>query len=362
MHDKNMSLHLLGPAFDFHPSCFPVLFCYVLRHKRYTKKKIPSKKITEFIFPFFLRKRLCLRTVLFLCFFYFILSFHQGQAFQKTETQLFTFYIKQSNYLLQQLINNADVIAGEISGSTGFQLKEKVDVYIVNDFKELKNIQPSGARIPQWAIGVAFPSKNLIFILKKEQTHLLKTFRHEVNHILLGRAFKGKQRIPRWLDEGLAMIQADEWSFSRLSKMTSAVLTGSLIPMDDIVSSFPIALRDAELAYCQSFYFISFLKGKFGSDTFKVFLKEYSRQKDFPRAIRKTYHISWEDMEELWFDYLKLRFSWIPIITSTSTLWFTVSLIFIFGYIRKKQKARKKMKEWEVEEVYEYGENNDTYH
>jgi len=362
MHDKKMSLHLLKPAFDFHPSFLPALCYYASNHKRYTKKKFPSKKIAAVFIPSFLKSLLSLKTATRLFFFYFTFSFYPCHAFQKAETGFFTFYFKQSNYTLQQLIQNADSMANEISESMGFKLKEKVSVYIVKDYTELKPIQPPGARIPFWAIGVAFPSKNLIFLLKKNQTHLAKTFRHEVSHILLGHAFKGKQRIPRWLDEGLAMIQADEWSLSRLSKMTSGVLTGSLIPMDDIVSSFPIDLREAELAYCQSFYFISFLKGKFGSNAFKDFLKEYSRHKDFQRAIRKTYDIGWHQMEELWLDYLKLRFSWIPIITSTSTLWFVTSLIFIFGYIRKKQKARQKMEKWEVEEAVLFDKDDATFH
>jgi hypothetical protein len=185
----------------------------------------------------------------------------------------------------------------------------------------------------------------------------------------LGQAFKGKHRVPRWLDEGLAMIQAREWSLSRLSKITGAVLTDSLIPMDKIADSFPLGVRDAELAYCQSFYFISFLKGKFGNNAFKAFLSQYSKHRDFHRAIRSAYHISWFSMEDLWLDYLKLRFSWVPIITSTGFLWFAASLIFILGYMRKKRKSRIKLQQWAIEENFLYGEedeeeegNEETYH
>ena len=44
-----------------------------------------------------------------------------------------------------------------------------------------------------------------MILLKKKNTSIFPVFRHELNHILLGQAFKGKEKVPRWLDEGLAM-------------------------------------------------------------------------------------------------------------------------------------------------------------
>lgn len=283
-----------------------------------------------------------------------------SQAYNKTETQAFTFFYSQADKKAALILaRNADMIVQHVANTMGFDLKEKVKVVISPNYKEFQKAQPEGTRVPSWAVGVAYPSKNLIVLLKKERVDLIKTFRHEVNHILLGQAFKGKNRVPRWLDEGLAMITANEWSLSRLSTITFAVLTDSLIPMDNIAKYFPADLKYAELAYCQSFYFISFLKGKFGSTAFKNFLKEYSKQKNFYRAIRKTYHISWDKMEDLWLDYLRLRFSWIPILTSAGAIWFFASLIFIIGYIKKKRESLIKMQQWEVEENFLYGDDND---
>ena len=56
------------------------------------------------------------------------------------------------------------------------------------------------------------------------------------------------------------------------------------------------------------------------------------------------------DLEERWLVYLKLRVSWIPIITSVSTLWFIAALIFVYGYARKKRQAERRLKEMEKEE------------
>ena len=299
---------------------------------------------------------------LFLTIFFLSVSFCPALAFEKAETGLFVFYYAAEDSRAGDFIlRAADRIALGISGSLGFSFKNKVEIFLVRSFEDFKKIHPEAGHIPGWAVGAAYPEKDIIVLLLKSGADLNKTFSHELNHILLGQAFRGKERVPRWLDEGLAMIQADEWSLSRLSTMTTAVLKKSLLPMGSIADSFPADLRDAELAYCQSFYFIAFLKGNFGDEAFKNFLKEYSKYKDFQGAIRAAYRIAWDNMEGMWLDYLTLRFSWIPLITSTSTIWFIAALIFLAGYVRKKRKSRRKLQEWEREEILSRNDDT-TYH
>lgn len=297
-----------------------------------------------------------------LLFVLFLLS--PAWALQKKETLFFNFYYEKESLPISSLVKNADPAALKVKELTGFAPKEKIDVFIAADKKEFKKFQPNNARVPDWAVGVAFPSQNLMILLKKKNTGLAPVFRHELNHILLGQAFRGKEKVPRWLDEGLAMIVAGEWNLSNMATMTGAVLSGSVIPMEDITTHFPYEESRARIAYAQSFYFISFLKGKFGDSAFKRFLTEYSKYHNFNLAIRKTYFLDWWEVENMWQDYLRLRFNWIPIITSTGFLWFVASIIFVLGYFHKKRKSRMKLKEWEEEEalIYDDDEDENTLH
>ena len=260
------------------------------------------------------------------------------------------------------LFQNADAIAESISKQLGFALPGRVRIIIAPDQEYFHSVQPAGAQVPEWAVGVAYPQLNMIVLLKNSGGDILKTFEHEMCHILLGQAFGPGHQVPRWLNEGMAVIVAGEWSMQRLSTMTMAVLTGKLLPMDDITHAFPRDGRRAELAYCQSFYFISFLKSSFGNDAFRTFLNIYSVGKDFKLALWKAYYLRWDEIEQLWLEYLRLRFSWIPILFSTGALWFLASLIFIWGYIHKKRKAREKMRQWAQEELLQYGDNSETRH
>ena len=292
-----------------------------------------------------------IRTILAtVCTTIFFLQPLYAEEREQLSSRYFTIEGAESDRTALFLSQNADAIAESISEQLGFALAERVRVIIAPDREYFRRVQPAAAQVPGWAVGVAYPQYNLIVLLKNSGGDILKTFEHEICHILLGQAFGPGHQVPRWLNEGMAIIIAGEWSVQRLSTMTMAVLTGKLLPMDDITHAFPRDKHRAEQAYCQSFYFISFLKSRFGDDEFRTFLSIYSSCKDFKLALWKAYFLRWDEIEALWLAYLKLRFSWIPILFSTGALWFLASLVFIWGYIHKKRKALEKMRQWQLEE------------
>jgi hypothetical protein len=179
-----------------------------------------------------------------------------------------------------------------------------------------------------------------------------KVFIHELSHMALGKAFRGREKVPRWLDEGVAMYEAKEWDFSRISTMTQAVLTDSLIPLTEITYSFPREADKAKLAYAESFYLVSFLVSRYGRGRFHQFIREYSGGKELNRVLLEVYRIRLYELEKKWRDYLRLRFSWIPIATSTTTLWFLAAVALVVGYLKKRRATRLKLEEWEREEEY----------
>ena len=271
------------------------------------------------------------------------------------ETTHFVFYYHTNDEgLAASLASRAERIRGEIAEDLGLDYAEVTRVYLAHSLREYAELQPRGW-VPTWSAAVAYPGLNLIImksprVMKGCQMDLAKVFKHELTHIAVGRAFRGRKEVPRWLDEGLAMYESREWNFSRVSTMTKAVLTDSLIPLSEITSSFPREVARAELAYSQSFYLISFLVSKFGKEDFHRFIREYVRGRDLNEILVKVYGIEWDDFEEKWKGYLKLRFSWIPILTSTTTLWFLITLVFILGYVRKKRAQRMLYEQWDQED------------
>jgi len=303
-----------------------------------------------------------LRTIIITVFFTLLCSSPPAAAEnEQLSSRYFTIESTRGDRTALFLAKHADSIAESVSKQLGFALSERIHVIVAPDRKRFNSAQPVGAQLPDWAIGVAYPHQNLIVLLKNTRGNILKTFEHEMCHILLGRAFGSDHKVPRWLHEGMAIIVAGQWNMQRLTTMTMAVLTGTLLSMKEITHSFPRNAHQAELAYCQSFYFISFLKNKFGEEEFRTFLSTYSSCKDFKLALWKSYFLRWDEINELWLDYLKVRFSWTPILFSAGFLWFLASLVFIWGYVHKKRKTREKMRQWEREEMLS-GASEETRH
>ncbi len=275
--------------------------------------------------------------------------------YMRMDTTHFAFYFHpQDKQLMKSLIHDAEILREEIIKDLGFGFKEKTRVYLAPSFRKYQEIQP-GEEVPSWSAAVAYPSLNLIIIQSPRATRgknmdLRKAFKHEFTHIALGKAFSNREEIPRWLNEGLAMYESREWDLSRVSTITRAVLTDSLIPLSEITHWFPFDADKAELAYSQSFYLISFLISEYGKHTFHRFLKEYSGGKGLNDVFINVYGIKREELEERWKNYLKVRFSWLPIVTSATTLWFLATVAFILAYIKKKKANRLKFEQWEREE------------
>jgi hypothetical protein len=248
-------------------------------------------------------------------------------------------------------------IRERIIADIGVDFPEKTEIRLAPTLEAFREAQPGGTWIPLWAAGVAYPAENVIVLrspraVKGTRIDVVDVFAHEFSHIALGRALAGV-RVPVWLNEGLAIYEAREWTFSRISVLTTAALTDRLIPLPVLALSFPAEAGPAELAYAEGFMFVSFLINKVGREAFHRLLRDYTRYGDLEGALRRGTGMRLADLEEGWLFYLKLRVSWIPMITSVSTLWFVMALIFIYGYMRKKRQAEQRLREMLEEETRE---------
>jgi hypothetical protein len=258
--------------------------------------------------------------------------------------------------MIRGLIEEAEQLRQEITTDIGLDVEGITKVYLAPSLSMYQALQPGG-KIQAWSAAVAYPGQNLIIILspraiKRGHMDLGTIFKHEFSHILLGRAFQGSGGIPHWLHEGVAMYESREWDFRRVSTITQAVLTDTLIPLSEITQHFPQKEDRAELAYCQSFYLISFLIHEYGRQPFHRFIREYSRGNPLNQVLMDTYGMGLDQLEERWRRYLKMRFSWIPIITSATALWFFLTLLFILAYGKKRRAKRQLYEQWDKEGLY----------
>ncbi|UCD83765.1 MAG: hypothetical protein JSU92_10780 [Deltaproteobacteria bacterium] len=236
----------------------------------------------------------------------------------------------------------------------GVNFADKTTIFLASSDQEFQELQPHGARLPSWSVGVAYPRLNLIILksplmLRGQQLNLLEVFQHEFSHIALGRVI-GDEQSPLWLWEGFALYHARQWTLSHTATITRGVLGRSLFSLNQLERAFPRGEREAALAYAQSFSFVSYLLNKYGREVFQHFTQNLAQGIEVERALEEATGASLKSLEADWIRYLKLRHTWFPILTSSFSLWFLITLIFLAGYIRKRIRAKAKLAEWEEEE------------
>jgi len=263
------------------------------------------------------------------------------------------FFTHEDRGAVEALAEGSSAITESVLSDLGVTLTGKISVYIP-DRGGFHNAQPVQTILPDSVIGTAYHQLSRI-VLKSPRAftrtpiNLRKTITHELTHILLGQAFTRHEHVPRWLNEGLAMYESREWSFDRVVTMTQAVLTDSLLPLTDLTHTFPQDKKNLELAYCQSFYLVSFLVSEYGTARFHDFIRSYSKEQVLEDVLLTIYGMNLYELERRWHRTLKMRFSWIPLITSSITLWFLITVIFIVSYLRKKRNVQVTLKNWEEE-------------
>ena len=282
-------------------------------------------------------------------------------------------YRADSEKLVSYLGGLSRKVEDRVVQDLGIQKLDEIQVTIASTHEDFVALQPPGRKAQTWVAALAYPSQDKILmksprLLLGGQPHYEQVFLHEVAHVALDQASRGglpeaggiagaappQSGIPRWLHEGYAIYVARQWSPSREVIMTRAVLQGKLIPLGRLVSSFPKDDSQAQLAYAQSADLVHYLMHKYGGKTFRDFVIALGQGSRFGYAARTILGEDFHTLEEEWQRRLKRRYTWIPLLTSTGSLWFLASLVFLAAYIRKKVTARAKVREWSEDDPDPY--------
>jgi hypothetical protein len=251
------------------------------------------------------------------------------------------------------LAKKADAWRRRILSDLGSDKPSSTRVYLALDLADMRRVAPKGVKVPAWAAGIAFPRMNLILLKlttgSGSAVDVEKVFAHEFSHVALDHAV-GFKPLPRWFREGFAIYQSGEWSFGRTRALAGGVVSGRLFSLEALSEQFPTAVRDIELAYAQSIDFVSFLLGEYGPGPFRKMIGLLAQGWDFFLALEEAYDDGLFAIEEAWHRDLKMRFTWIPLLTGTATLWFLAAVVFILAYVKKRRARLAAMEKLDEEE------------
>jgi len=211
---------------------------------------------------------------------------------------------------------------------------------------------------PEHIVACAIPKQCTIIIngerfqtLKPES--LFSVMIHEYSHVYIGQ--KIPTPLPRWLDEGLAMHLAGQWSFHDSLRLSTARFLGKTLPFSRLDARFPSAPPSLDIAYLQSYSFTSFIMNNFfGGGGLKPFMNKLKDPVKGPEILEKLWHpMILKSLEEQWKKSFGARWkNLLFILTSGTLLWFALASLFLYAYVKKRKQQKEKLKAWQQEDFF----------
>ncbi|MCX7945322.1 MAG: peptidase MA family metallohydrolase [Deltaproteobacteria bacterium] len=269
--------------------------------------------------------------------------------------------IESDNFIVEadfQLRRLADSVVGsaekqieEMYSIIPIELDGKITVRIAGSLREYEDFQPIDHKAPVWSVGIAYPKRRLI-VLRGDATHgpdeILRTFRHELAHVFLHN-FSNK-KIPKWFSEGFSMYFEDRGGIVKSLKLIRQAIVNSYVPIDSIEESFPDDPIDIQNAYLTSTEFFSYLLSEIKEEGLNQVFQYVLDGLDFKYAIYKVSGKTISEMERDFKRRSRFRYAWLPLITSSTSIWLFMTFLFVYVYIIKKRRSDKRLELMRLEE------------
>ncbi len=120
-----------------------------------------------------------------------------------------------------------------VSRALGLEDLGTVEAWILPEVDDYFEVTGTPGSPPEWAVGLSLSDRGVIIVINGtgpngELVDLEKTFEHELAHVAIDRARAGNP-VPRWFNEGFALMQADEWTPERADLFARAASAGTLL-------------------------------------------------------------------------------------------------------------------------------------
>lgn len=201
---------------------------------------------------------------------------------------------------------------------------------------------PLAREVPAWVAGYTDGVSNVVVILAERSPsypdgELEEVLAHEVAHVLIHRAAGGRP-LPRWFDEGLAMLAARSWRLRDQTELALGLLWGPRVPLWKLDDLFQGDRRQVERGYALSGTLVQDLLERYGTAVPRIVLARVAQGDTFGEAMRAATGATLADVGEAFWERQATLKRWIPILTSTAALWFAISILAIVAGIRRRRR------------------------
>jgi hypothetical protein len=258
---------------------------------------------------------------------------------------------------VQPLIADAPATRAELTEWLGQPVLSEVRVAVARTPGEMATLAPPNAPYPDYAAGVAYPEIGLVLLTVKpvhpnSDHELNEVFRHELAHIALEDAVSGRP-IPRWFNEGFAVLASGETSYVRLHTLWTATVADNLLTLGQLERSFPAEENEANVAYAQAADVVRFLVRREEQHRFRGLVSRLRDGETMDSALLNSYGEETATLESEWREEVAKRYTFWPVLFSGSVIWAGTLGLFMLGWRRRRKKAAATLAQWERDEAAE---------
>lgn len=243
-----------------------------------------------------------------------------------TEGPLAIYWYEGDEHFAQELMDASQRGLLRLSSDIGTFPEKLVKIFVYASANDLR-----GSMIfPQeWTGGAAFTEFDTIVIgISPGNIDWGKeALVHELTHMVVHQAvFSPYGQLPTWLDEGLAMYNEGELSFSLQSRLDEAAKADSLISVRSLCSSFSAEPEAAYLSYAESYSLVEYLLINYGQDKMLKLLTLFKEGSTYDEALSQVYGFDVFGLDTRWQETLAA-----PVVVQTRKLWMHPALIAVLS-------------------------------
>lgn len=224
---------------------------------------------------------------------------------------------------------------------------EPVTMRIAHDMNEFLGLTGIYAHVG--VNGVTRADHNAIAVksprLRSIEDDYRGTVRHELVHILLHRN-TDTERLPRWLNEGICMLLANEIRWQSTIQVTHMHLTGQIISLPVLEQTFraPGSDRQFSDAYAQALSMTRYLHNEVGEEKFWAMVAAM-KSESFESAMATVGGLP---VDDFWHDYTRGLWG-VSIVTTlrTGSFWGLIALLSIVAFLARWWRNRRIVRRWD---------------
>ena len=200
---------------------------------------------------------------------------------------------------LDTAIESLPAIADEI----GISPPSDIEIYVYPSRDDLIGALRLGGR--DWAGGQARPELRVVLVDVPASPVAVSEMRrlipHELTHLLVYTATQPNyDRVPSWLDEGLATANEGSPDPSLAVALDAALRAGRLLSFESLCAPFAADADEARLAYAQSGSLVQFIRDRYGSQGIRSLLAAYRENAACAPGVERALNLPLTALESEW--------------------------------------------------------------